>query len=135
MKLKCKISLLVDKNGARIELHDEPSGLTFFVAQMSAENFMGALGRLGYSEVDKAEVFNLGKIGKKLLISKLEFEMPEGVLHKEQCEVAYRLALEKCPEGWEPDNYFNSQDSFFYKNEKRCARATIRRYVEEPKLL
>ncbi len=131
MKLNCKITLLVDKQGARIELHDVPSGLTFFRAEMTAEDFMAALGRLGYAGMEKAEIFNLEKIGKTLLIDKIEFEMPEGVPHKELSKVAYQLALEQCPAGWEPDSYFNSRDSFFYKNEKQWARATIRKYVEE----
>jgi hypothetical protein len=60
----------------------------------------------------------------------LEFEVPKWNTDISDKEQAMELAKEHCPYGWTPDLYFNSQDSFFYKDKKRFARTTIRRWVE-----
>jgi hypothetical protein len=77
------------------------------------------------------EVFDLDRVGKNMEHKRLEFQMPSGVVETAYTrdEVAAMRAKDNCPDGWVPDLYFNSQDSYFKEMGKDMAHCTIRRWV------
>jgi len=123
-----KITILIGVDYTTIELHDSLSGVTLADIKLTPEQLSSALSRVGYTPCE-AEVHNLDKVGKKQEIKKHTFDMPEKYTYEERNALAYKLALETCPEGWEPDNYFNSQDSFSGSGANTTARCTIRRWI------
>ena len=128
MKLKDgRISILADKGGVKIELYDLTAGRTFAVISLTPEQFTQALSRLMYTECEIA-LHNLDIVGKTMKMDRLTFELPTGTDYKNRTDIAVKLAIEKCPEGWEPDLYFNSQESFFTKDDKNYARTVIRKW-------
>ena len=71
----------------------------------------------------------LRHIGKKMEHKSLVFELTQDAYRNK--DMAKMMAADVCPEGWEPDLYFGSQESFFCKGRKNFARTTIRRWVEK----
>jgi len=130
MKIDGRITLLVDKDGARFEIRDADANVEFLRFTMKPEDFCAALGRLAYIHCE-LDLNHKEVLGKKRLMDKLEFKMPKDVTYKNQKETAYKLAQIVCPEGWEVCDYFNSQDSFYYKDDDKYARATIVKWVEK----
>ena len=122
--------MLFESDGLNIEIYDRASTRQFIKIHMNPNEVTQALGRLCHTECEMAEVFSLDKVGKTMEHKKLRFRMPE-CDYKEREKVAIKLAEKNCPEGWESDNYFNSQDSFFKKGETTMAQTTIRRYVDK----
>lgn len=129
MKLKGRISILVDGDGASIEIDDATSTLPLAIIKMSAVDFCAALGRLANIPCEIETTSPLENIGKKMEWTYFEFEMPAKVEWKNRKEVAFQIAQQVCPEGWVFDNYFGSRDSFFTRDGKDMARMTIRRWV------
>lgn len=127
MKLKTRMTLLVSEEGVRMEIQDELSGEIFFRADIPSGAFCSMLGRLACVGVD-AEIRGLDRVGMKMEIDKFVFEMPSGDL-AERKQTAIQLVQKLCPEGWTPDLYFGSQNSFFRDGDKPMAQATIRRWV------
>ena len=115
-------------DGVVIEIRDNDAATIFCKIELDAKQFVAALGRLSNVEAKSMEVFNLDRVGKKHEHKKLEFEIPESGYDGRK-EIAIKTAKEKCPEGWIPDLYFGSQDSFFMKDGKEYARCIIRRYI------
>lgn len=127
MELEGRITILVDGNKTTVELRDEASRVRFARVELTPSEFCQLLSRT--VEVDcKIEIAGLEKIGKKLTVDHLIFEMPEDSERSNREEIARRLAVELCPEGWTPDPYFESRDSFLYKDGKTWARAIIRKW-------
>lgn len=113
-----------------ITVHDKDSGTNFLQMVMTREQFINAtMNRLGYTEVGSAFLENIDRVGKTLELDKLVVEVPKYGDRKAAAKIAY----EKCPEGWVPDLYFQSQESFFNEGGKSYARTTIRRWVEKEK--
>jgi len=129
MKLKDgRITMLADRdNGFTIELVDNEASTTFVRVHLTADQFMAAMARLGYTPCT-IEVMALDRVGKKHEHKAFAFEMPE-CDWKSQKETAKRLVTQKCPEGWIPDIGFSSQNSFFKNGDKNMARTIIRRYI------
>lgn len=50
---------------------------------------------------------------------------------KTRKKAAADIADRVCPDGWIADHYFNSQNSFYYKDGQTWARTTIRRWVDK----
>ena len=131
--MKGNITILVDGNGARIEVEDESSGIRFLKINLSAEQFMACLGRLVNVECD-INVRGLDLIGKTLEVGKHEFKIPDE-LHDHRHnpdyfdKAAQGLAQIQLTDGWIADSYFGSQGSFFKKDGEQWARVTIRRWV------
>lgn len=123
------LTFLIGKDGAHIELHDKVSGICMFRGDMTPENTLSLMGRLSHTPV-KGYLGNLSHVGKKLVMDKLEFELPEDADYSTEKEMARTLAKAICPVGWTPDMYFGSQNSFFTKDGKRYARTIIRSYVD-----
>ena len=113
----------------RIEIRDEESGTMFCEIVMTDSQFIeAAMGGLAQQECE-CEVFNLDRVGKKMEMDTLEFEMPEVTTYAQRDGVAKALAAANCHAGWTPDLYFGGQKSFFKDGEKQMARTTIRRWV------
>ena len=131
MKLKeGKITILFDHDGMSIELIDGLSTIHFAKVRLNPEQTVRALSRLGYCPCE-IEVVGLDHVGKKLEHKDFEFEMVgDSKYSMRDTEKAKKLAKKLCPSGWKPDLYFNSQDSFSYREGKRFAKTKIRRWVE-----
>ena len=114
-----------------IRIQDENSRAHFVEVEISLADF--ALAVTGLSGVDcTAKVKDLEKVGKMQETDTLEFVLPEDFpTYSGDKEEVKKLAKEICPEGWTPDLSFNSQTSFFTKEEIKYARTTIRRWVEK----
>lgn len=123
------ITILVGEDGATIRLHDKDASVAFAEVKLNSQQFCQAMGRLALTECE-IEVFGLKKVGKKMEHKKMEFEIGDfdGVTRK---GAAQKKALEIIPDGWVSDQYFGSQDSFFWRDDKEWARVTIRRWVDE----
>jgi len=132
--MKGNITILVDGNGARIEVEDESSGIRFLKINLSAEQFMACLGRLYMVKCD-LELRGLDQIGKTLEVGNHEFKVPAEIYElkwddrQRFNQEMEELAQDGLMDGWIPDNYFESQGSFFKKDGEQWARVTIRRWV------
>lgn len=132
MELKdCRLTFLVNQDGARIELHDGISESLFFEGRLSAEQLASALSRLAHTHMESASVFNLHKLNKKHEHRMFTFEIPGKSSYHAGIEGVRKIAVEKCPYGWEADLSFSSQGSFFEENGKSYARTIIRRWIDE----
>jgi hypothetical protein len=130
MKLKdARVTFLVGDGGATIEFYDAEACITFAKATLTADQLCQALSRLMHTPC-KMELHNLDKVGKTMEYQELIFEIPEPLFYKgERNETAKKLAIKNCPEGWKPELYFGSQQSFFNRDGKHMARCNIRRWV------
>ena len=132
MKLKDgRITMLVGEDGMKIKIHDNDASITFARIKLTPIQLAQALGRLGYTECE-IEVHLLDKVGKKMEHKTIEFELPETNTLFRNKDMAEKVCVEYCPEGWVPDLYFGSQGSFFTKDGKQYARTTIRRWINHP---
>jgi hypothetical protein len=127
MKINGNLSILVSKECTRIEIKDSDAGTRFLSIKLDPETFCALLGRLADVSVE-LEVRGLEKVGKKMEIDKLEFEIPPHD-YASKDHLAIEEAKRVSPAGWIPDGYFNSQDSYFSIDGKDMARCTIRRWV------
>jgi len=131
MELKdCGISILIGETGTRIEVRDNSSCTNFMRVELTPEQTCQALSRLSNTPC-KASAHNLDRLGKTMELKTFTFEMPYNG-YQDRKTVAAITAKKMCPDGWTPDLYFGSQDSFFTKNGKKMARTTIRRWVNQP---
>lgn len=132
MEIQAAITILFDDNGLNIEVEDRISGQMFLKIRLNQKQTCQALSRLAYTHCQKAEVFYLERIGKKMEMADLQFQMPPGSAEygDGRKEAAAKEALRVAPKGWTPSTYFGSQDSYFYKDGELWARTTIRRWVE-----
>ena len=122
-----RITILANDGEVKIELKDAKSSITFARVSMTAEQFVRALSRTSYCDCD-CEVFSLEKIGKQHENKTFEFEIPKFEYNERHAKTA-EIAKAVCPDGWLPDTYFGSKDSFFEKDGKFYARCTIRRWI------
>lgn len=129
MEINASLTLLFNEDGLRIEIRDSDASSILFQGNLTPECSCQALSRLMNVPIEKAEVFNLERAGKKLEHKMFEFFMG-GDFHNER-DRAVEMIASRCPEGWVPDMGFSSQGSFFRKDEERWARTTIRRWVEQ----
>jgi hypothetical protein len=127
--INATITLLASREGVVLHLEDEDSGARFFSGALSTEMFTAALGRLACCKFEVATVSGLDKIGKVRQIDNIQFEMPDSDSYNKK--IAAKRAVDNCPEGWEPDLYFDSQGSFVMKDRKNYANCTIRRWVDK----
>ena len=122
-----KISILIGQESTTIEIYDSPSCTTFVRVKLTPDQLSSALSRLSHSPCE-CVVANLDRLGKTHEVTKFEFEMSETDCRTRE-KIAKETAERLCPEGWKSDGYFSSQDSFFTKDGKNMARATIRRWI------
>lgn len=130
MEINALLTIAVNDDNVTIEVEDSDASIRFLKLEITPKDFCAALGRLYNSKVKKAKVCGLKYLGKKMEHKKFEFEMPKHTWSNRE-KLAEITAIEKCPNEWEPDLYFNSQDSFFQKDGKEYAKTTIRRWVDK----
>lgn len=129
MKINADITIISDRDGVRIEIRDRDASVMMIKLDLSSKQFTSAIGRLAHTEVRDCEVYGLDKIGKRQETDTLEFCLDVDKWVDKTKNQARKKVIENCPEGWEPDMNFGSQDSFFNKDGKEWARTTIRRWV------
>ena len=129
MEIDGNITMLFNDDGLKIEVQDRSSSLTFLRIKMNPVQVSQAFSRLAHTDCENIEVHGIDKIGKKMEWTKFEFKFPDNIPHKERVRHAQAIAISQCPEGWEPDLYFESKDSFFVKDNIQYARCTIRRWI------
>ncbi len=122
------ITFLISEEGARIEIYDRESTICVARIELDVQQLAEMLSRRAMTPCD-IRFGNLAVVGKKMKVKKFEFEMPEADW-KDRKEVAYKTACKVCPEGWIPDDYFGSRDSFFDRDGKSFARVHIRQWTE-----
>ena len=111
----------------KIDIIDSLSSRTFVNLKMTMTEFALLITGLSNCEA-MGEVQHLEKVGRKMEHRSFAFEIgSKTVGGKKEALKAIETA---CPEGWEPDLGFNSQDTFFEKDGKDYARTTIRRWVK-----
>jgi len=130
MKLDGRISILGSEDEVKISIHDNNANCLLAEVVLTPEDFVhAALGRLAYMKCI-VETGPIEHIGKQMILDKMEFEVPEEIEWNELRDWAKEKAVEECPSGWVPDQYFGSQNSFFSHDGKRFARTTIRKWVD-----
>lgn len=128
-QIKADITILGSEDGVRFRIVDRSSGTSIVQFEMTPADFLSAaMGRLGNVKID-ATVGNLERIGLFMVYKSLKFEMPSDTPYELMEEVAKAESDKHCPEGWEVQKYFASQNSFALVGDKRFARTTIRKWV------
>ena len=131
MEIDARIGILINSDVTRIEITDRDSGITFCRIELTPDQICRLLSREVGVECKKAQLYNLENVGKKLEIDTLKFQLTDDVDYGSRYNIAKKLAIQNCPKGWEPSLYFNSQDSFFIRDENQWARCSIRRWVDK----
>jgi len=130
MKLKnASISFLPNSDRTTIEIHDNDASIKFATITLTNDQLASMLSRLSKTPCS-VDVVGLEKVGKKMKHKKIEFEVPENISYgPDRQGVLESLCAEAMTEqgltGWHSQNYYNSQDSFFNRGEKRYAQTTI----------
>jgi hypothetical protein len=128
MKIKGRITILVDAKGARIEIEDEKASVQFLRINLTAEQFTACLGRLAMVPCEM-HINGIEKVGKQHENTSFEFAISEAE-YKNRNEVVLQAAAQsQLKDGWIADSYFGSQGSFFKKGDQWFARVTIRRWL------
>ena len=130
MKLEdASITILINEGRTFIDLHDENAAVTFIRIELTPAQLSQALSRQSHTKCEM-EICDLNVVGKKMEHKTIEFEIPVDCGYGEdRRKIAMEHAQKVCPEGWITENYFGSQNSFFYKDGKNYARCTIRRWL------
>jgi len=123
-----RITILASPEKVDIEIRDHSAAISFVRVRMTPEQWATALSRLAYTTCD-VHVRGLERVGLTMENRAFTFPLPEGTDYKDQKERAIEEVEHICPEGWEPDLWFNSQDSFYKLEGWPYARTTIRRWV------
>jgi len=121
------ITMLFKDDGVTIEIRDTKSTKLFVEATLNAKEACQMLSRLANTPCE-LKTQHLEKVGKKMEMDTLEFEVKDSI-YESRINTAVKQAKQACPSGWEPDENFSSQGSFFTKDGKEYARTTIRRWV------
>lgn len=124
MEISGKLSISVGYEKTTLSIKDDNSKIQFLQCIIDNNEFLNAIGSKGLVEC-YCKLINTDVVGKKLVIDSMIFVVP-----KQDRELAIEIAKERCPQGWIPDEYFSSQDSFMYKDGKIFAKTTIRKWVE-----
>ena len=106
----------------QIRILDDRSRRTFVELTMTPHDFAMAIAGMSYQPV-AFEVDGLDKVGKVKETMPLEFPIGD-------CLTPEAGAIAACPEGWEPNLYFNSQTSKFTRDGQQWARTTAQRWVD-----
>lgn len=132
MKIKNpKITMLINRKYTEIEIIDSDANTTIAKVKLTPEQLSAILSREGYVDCE-CTTGELSRIGKKHEHKQFEFEIIDSEVKNNES-----LLLLACNEAlsqqgmaeWIPDKYFRSHGSFFTKDGKDYARATIRRWV------
>lgn len=127
-----RITLLVDKDGASLEIECHTSGIKIANIKISPDDFCALLARHAYKScsIEIPDKHYWQNVGKKQVMDNISFPMPDGVPYQERKQIACDLLPAYTPEGWIADTYFGSQGSFSRKDGKDYANTIIRSWVD-----
>lgn len=128
MEINGDISILINYDHTEIIIRDRKASIEFVTIKLTPEQLSQALSRLVHVECD-VEVKELDKVGKKHENKLFVFEITDDEYYRKNNKELGKKAQSQLSDGWIPDYYFNSQNSFFKKDGKHYARCTIRRWV------
>ena len=135
-EFEAEVTMFIGHGGIEIQIADTHASLRIIDIKMDAGQFCAAVGRLACCKGTAKVYQSVDKIGLKMEVDRIVFQMPGDYKEKHRKEFAYSLAVEEVGAMnanseylWAVDNYFDSQDSFFTEDGKTFARATIRRWV------
>lgn len=128
MEIQGAITILFSADGLKISVKDRDSSITFAEIKLNQEQTCQAMSRLAQTDC-RITVREIEKVGKKMEHQEFVFEIPKGNGQKNRKKEIEEKCLQDCPDGWKPDLYFNSHNSFFTKDGKKYARTTMRRWV------
>ena len=125
-----KVGLRFDRDkGMQLEIECKTSGISFLDLNVSAENVTALMSNSNGVSGDVI-LRGLDLVGLKHECKSFDFEFDmTDIDYSKRADMAYKAALSLCPDGWEPDNYFSSQSSFFKHDGVQFASCTIRRYI------
>lgn len=113
-----------------IILYDNDAHIQFAEIFLTPEQFVAAMSRLEQVECE-INIFGLENIGKLRVMQPIEFSLGvKSIVGIKEKELAQAILKDKCPEGWIPEGYFNSQNSFFNKDGEIWARTHIHKWVD-----
>jgi len=127
MKLKGKISILINREYTTIEIEDDNANARFLTIKLTPEQLSEALSRTMCVDCE-IEVRGLEKVGKTHENKTFEFEIPKELASSRNSDKLQELSQSLLTDGWISEGYFSSQNSFFMKDDKQMARCTIRRW-------
>lgn len=128
MKLKGKISILINRDSTTIEIEDDVANTVFCKVTLTPKQLSDALSRLSSVDCEIVAV-NLDRVGKKHEHMTYEFEIPENLANSTKEKELQELAQSQLSDGWIASDYFASRNTFFKKDGKQFARVTCRRYI------
>lgn len=138
MKINAQITLLFNQDGLSLRVYDDDAAITFIELTLNQEQTCQALSRLSHTHVADAEVFGLDKVGKKMLMDEISFELPGIKSYSRDCKEKAAIAGQhylnvtgQAADGWVLDDYFSSRKSFTYKGETLIGHATIRKWIDK----
>ena len=129
MKVNGQITFLIDEYGAKIEIRDKDSSCVIVKVVLNSLQLCQMLGRLAHTECRNTEICDdFHKLGNKMIVDKLIFEVPREYIHSQNEDKLIEMTTKRCPDGWECDFNFNSQNSFIYEDGKVYANLIIRNW-------
>ena len=111
-----------------ITLEDSNASVNFATVQIGFAEFAQALTGRGSIKC-QVRTTGLDNIGKRMEHKQIEFPLP-GATWENRQDIAMKVVADNTPDGWTPDFYFRSQNSFFDRDGQTWARCTIRRWVD-----
>ena len=127
MKLKGKISILINREYTTIEIEDDNANARFLTIKLTPEQLSEALSRTMCVDCE-IEVKGLEKVGKTHENKSFEFEIPKELASSRNENQLQTIVQSLLTDGWISDGYFSSQNSFFVRDGQQMARCTIRRW-------
>jgi len=113
------ISIIISGQNSRVEVMEVKMPIAEFAKAITGQGYCKGVGSLRGCE----------KFGLKMENKPFEFKLPDSSDWKTRKSDALDIVKNVCPDGWEPDSYFSSQDSFFSKGTEQWAMCVIRRWV------
>lgn len=120
-----QITMLFDEDGLSIDVADKASNLPVFKIRLDKDKTLQVLSRYARTYCNM-ETYNLDKVGKKMRMA--TFYVNLGKVEWRDKKAARQKVLLCCPHEWQPDMYFDSQDSFFSFEGNEWVKTTIRRW-------
>ena len=127
MKIKGKISILINRDYTTIEIEDDTANARFLTIKLTPEQLSEALSRTMCVDCE-VEVRGLEKVGKTHENKTFEFEIPKELASSKHSKKLQEISQSLLTDGWVSEGYFSSQNSFFIRDDKQMARCTIRRW-------
>lgn len=134
-KIDGDVTLLIDEQGARIEVRDKNASLMIVDIKMTARDFMAALGRLGHCLAEIQVTEHPERIGTTMKFDRIEFPLSKKAENSRRWsldKLAHQEAVKYCSKyhpGWIPDDYYGGQESYFIeKDGRKWARTIIRKW-------